>query len=126
MDDDIDATRAAVTTNDKLLDDLARRLHEAAESDSVSLKEEAIMMMELLNQARFMQEETKRTLMLAQAHEAKMKKMVEEQEQAALVSHFVSSSLGPIPLTLLSSPVQTRPRSSTESRTALRSKRHPL
>ncbi|KAG7287032.1 hypothetical protein NEMBOFW57_006532 [Staphylotrichum longicolle] len=87
MDDDIDATRATATTSDKLLDDLARRLREAAESDSVSLKEEAIMMMELLNQARFMQEETKRILMLAQAHEAKMKKMVEEQEQVALSHH---------------------------------------
>ncbi|KAK4041934.1 hypothetical protein C8A01DRAFT_34044 [Parachaetomium inaequale] len=83
MDDNgLEPLKMAVAANDDILDSVTKRLSEAAESDSASLREEAIQMMELLNQAHFLHQETKRTLMLARQHEAKMKAMAEERERA--------------------------------------------
>jgi hypothetical protein len=53
MDDTgVEPLKMAVATNDDILDSVTKRLSEAAENDSVSFREEAIQMMELLNQAK--------------------------------------------------------------------------
>jgi hypothetical protein len=85
MDDDPGMVNMVVVATDKLLGDLTQRLGDASKSGQTALRKEALEMMGLLNQARFIYEDVK-------LERAKAKLMAAENERAAQVRTSVTSS----------------------------------
>jgi hypothetical protein len=86
MDDDPGMVNMSFVATEKLLGDLTRRLGEASKTGQPALRKEALEMMGLLNQARFIYEDAK-------IERAKAKLLAAaEHDRAAQVRTSVTSS----------------------------------